>query len=58
MPLVVWKLESQHPVKLKNLCKITDLMRVPGFIGPKGFKDITIIADNTVKDLKNFVVGM
>lgn len=31
---------------------------IPGFIGPKGFKDITIIADNTVKDMKNFVVGI
>jgi len=31
---------------------------IPGFIGPKGFKDITIITDNTVKDMKNFVVGI
>ncbi len=31
---------------------------IPGFIGPKGFKDLTIIADNTVKDMKNFVVGI
>lgn len=28
-----------------------------GFIGPVGLKDIRIIADETVKDLKNFVVG-
>ncbi len=31
---------------------------IPGFIGPKGFKNLTIVADNTVKDLKNFVVGI
>ena len=31
---------------------------VPGFIGPKGFDDVRIIADNTVKDLKNFVVAV
>lgn len=30
----------------------------PGFIGPKGFDDIRIIADNTVKDLKNFVMAV
>ena len=29
-----------------------------GFIGPKGMNDITIVADETVKDLKNFVVGI
>ncbi len=31
---------------------------VPGFIGPKGMSDLTIIADETVKDMKNFVVGV
>ena len=29
-----------------------------GFIGPKGIKGIKIIADNTIKELKNFVVGI
>ncbi len=28
-----------------------------GFIGPMGMKDVKIIADNTVKELKNFVIG-
>ena len=28
-----------------------------GFIGPKGLKNVEIIADETVKDLKNFVIG-
>ncbi len=28
-----------------------------GFIGPKGLKNVEIVADKTVKDLKNFVIG-
>jgi prolyl-tRNA synthetase len=28
-----------------------------GFIGPKDLKEIQVIADNTLKDLKNFVAG-
>ncbi len=31
---------------------------ISGFIGPNGFDDVKIIADNTVKDLKNFVVAI
>jgi prolyl-tRNA synthetase len=31
---------------------------VAGFIGPKGLKNIKVIADNTVKDMKNFIVGI
>ena len=31
---------------------------VAGFIGPNGLKGVEIIADETVKDLKNFVVGI
>lgn len=30
----------------------------PGFIGPKGMKNVKIVADLSVKDLKNFVVGI
>ncbi len=30
---------------------------VAGFIGPKGLKNVEIVADETVKNLKNFVVG-
>ena len=29
-----------------------------GFISPIGMKDITVIADETIKELKNFVVGI
>lgn len=31
---------------------------VAGFIGPKGLQGIEIVADETVKDLKNFIVGI
>ena len=31
---------------------------VPGFIGPKGMTNIPIIADETVKEMKNYVVGI
>ncbi len=30
----------------------------PGFIGPKGFEDVKIVADYSVKDLKNFVMAV
>ncbi|MCR5262191.1 MAG: proline--tRNA ligase [Candidatus Gastranaerophilales bacterium] len=30
----------------------------PGFIGPKGFDDVKIVADNSVKELKNFVMAV
>jgi prolyl-tRNA synthetase len=30
---------------------------VAGFIGPKGLKNVEIVADKTVVDLKNFVIG-
>lgn len=35
----------------------SSLSAVAGFIGPKGLKGVKIVADETVKDLKNFVVG-
>lgn len=31
---------------------------IPGFIGPKGFEDIPLFADETVSDMKNYVVGI
>ena len=31
---------------------------IPGFIGPKGMKGIPVVADNTVKEMKNFIVGI
>lgn len=49
-------------IRIASSAEIAELMAehgfdaVPGFIGP--MKDVKIIADDTVKDMKNFVVGI
>ena len=51
-------------IRIASSAEIIELMAekgfnaVPGFIGPKGMTDIPIIADETVKDMRNFVVGI
>ena len=51
-------------IRIASSAEIAELMAekgfdaVPGFIGPKGMKGISIIADETVRDMKNFVVGI
>ncbi len=51
-------------IRIATSAEIQELMEqqgfnaVAGFIGPKGMKNITIIADNTVKDMKNYVIGI
>ncbi len=51
-------------IRIASSAEIAELMEqhgfsaIPGFIGPNGMKDIKIIADETVKDMKNFVVGI
>ncbi|MGN0018905.1 MAG: proline--tRNA ligase [Candidatus Gastranaerophilaceae bacterium] len=51
-------------IRIASAAEIEELMQnhgfnaVAGFIGPKGMEDIVVIADNTVKDMKNFVVGI
>lgn len=51
-------------IRIASSAEIAELMAdhgfdaVPGFIGPKGMTDIQIIADETVKDMRNFVVGI
>ncbi len=51
-------------IRIASSAEIAELMAdhgfdaVPGFIGPKGMTDIQIIADKTVKDIQNFVVGI
>ena len=51
-------------IRIASSAEIEELMTnkgfnaEPGFIGPRGMEDITIIADETVKDMKNFVVGI
>ena len=43
--------------EIEEIMKENGFNAIPGFIGPKGIK-LTIIADNTVKNMKNFVVGI
>ena len=51
-------------IRIASSAEIAELMNEkgfnaePGFIGPKGMSGIQIIADETVKDMKNFVVGI
>lgn len=51
-------------IRIASSAEIAELMAehgfdaVPGFIGPKGMTDVPIILDETVKDMKNFVVGI
>ena len=51
-------------IRIASAAEIEELMiekgfnAARGFIGPKGMDGVTIVADETVKDLKNFVVGI
>ncbi len=51
-------------VRIASPAEIAELMEekgfdaVPGFIGPKGMNGLTIVIDETVRDMKNFVVGI
>ena len=51
-------------IRIASSAEIAELMEqkgfdaVPGFIGPNGMDGVTIVADETVKDMKNFVVGV
>ena len=51
-------------IRIASAGEIAELMTehnfeaVPGFIGPKGMDNIQIIADETIKEMKNFVVGI
>lgn len=51
-------------IRIASSAEIEELMNEkgftaePGFIGPNGMDSIQIIADETVKDMKNFVVGI
>lgn len=44
--------------EIEELMQNNGFNAIPGFIGPKGFNDVTIVADETIKELKNFVVGV
>ena len=44
--------------EIEEIMQNSGFNAVAGFIGPNGLKDITIVADETVKEMKNFVVGI
>ncbi len=44
--------------EIEEIMNNSGFSAVAGFIGPKGLKGVEIIADETVKDLKNFVIGI
>ena len=53
-----------NEIRIATAGEIEEIMKehgfnaVAGFIGPNGLGDIKIVADETVKDMKNFVVGV
>lgn len=43
--------------EIDEIMQASGFSAIPGFIGPKGLKNVQIVADETVKELKNFVIG-
>ncbi len=43
--------------EIEEIMNASGFNAVAGFIGPKGLQKVEIVADETVKDLKNFVIG-
>ena len=43
--------------EIDEIMTASNFSAVAGFIGPKGLKNVEIVADETVKELKNFVIG-
>ena len=46
------------PAEIDEVMQLSGFDAERGFIGPNGLKDVKIIGDETIKDLKNFVVGI
>ncbi|MBR1374228.1 proline--tRNA ligase [bacterium] len=44
--------------EIEEIMSASGFSAIPGFIGPKGLKNVELIADETVKELKNFVIGI
>ncbi len=44
--------------EIDEIMNVSGFNTIAGFIGPKGLKNVEIIADETVKELKNFVIGI
>lgn len=51
-------IRTASDAEIAELMEQHNFTAVPGFIGPKGFDDITIVADKTVTELKNFVTAI
>ncbi len=55
---------AKEEIRTASEAEIAELMAAhgfdarSGFIGPEGFDDVTVVADETVKKLKNFVVAV
>ena len=43
--------------EIEEIMNASGFNAIPGFIGPKGLKNVQLVADETVKNLKNFVIG-
>lgn len=56
--LTAKEIRTASDAEIAELMENHGFNAMPGFIGPKGFDDVRIIADNTVKDLKNFVMAI
>lgn len=46
------------PAEIDEVMQLSGFDAERGFIGPNGLKDIKIVGDETIKNLKNFVVGI
>ncbi len=44
--------------EIDEIMQASGYSAVAGFIGPKGLKNVSVIADETVRELKNFVIGI
>ncbi len=44
--------------EIEEIMNNSGFSAIAGFIGPKGLKGVEIVADETVKELKNFVIGI
>ncbi len=52
------EIRTASDLEIAELMEKHGFNAMAGFIGPKGFEDVKIIADNTIKDLKNFVMAV
>ncbi len=44
--------------EIDEIMKASGFNAVAGFIGPKGLKNVNVIGDETIRELKNFVIGV